>query len=417
MTHSNRGAARVSIMWMISVGVVAILSLTFAILQNGSLAEAEVAETRAKSEAATAKEDGFKFIEQRRAVSEVLGFNAADSVDFNSNLTAAGDSLELLRSVFSDLEESHATYEEIVPIVISQYNAAQNNVSQAKSAATNAKSATSAVESTLSQVTSDKDTVIRGQQSDISDAQAGFDTREADLSRQLTSAQDRVRELETELNAEKAMNRQGVRDMKAVLNAKNTKLALYGEQTRPFRAPANLNPDGQILEVSKGLPLAWIDLGSSDRLVLGTRFRIEAGNLGERTLKAWGEVIEVKEKMAKIRIFDLVDKFNPVVKDDYLLNPVYDPKGGFNAILVGRFSGLYGKAELTILLEKIGIHVQDELDLSTNFLIAGAPVMQDSDGYPLEDPQEVSGMPVYKQAEADHVQIITLASIQDFFAF
>ena len=417
MTHSNRGAARVSIMWMISVGVVAILSLTYAFLQNGSLADAEMAATRAKSEAATAEDARLEDINRRRAISEVFGFNADDTVDFNSNLTAAGDSLELLRSVFSDLEESHDTYESIVPVVIAQYNAAQNNASQAESAAANAKSATAAAQSTLSQVTADKDSVIRSQQSDISDAQAGFDTREADLSRQLTSAQDRVRELETELNQEKAKGRQDTRDMKAILNAKDTKLALLSDQTRPFRAPANLNPDGQVLEVSKGLPLAWIDLGSRDRLVLGTRFRIEAGNLGERTLKAWGEVIEVKEDMAKIRIFDQVDKFNPVVKDDYLLNPVYDPKGGFNAILVGRFSGLYGKAELTILLEKIGIHVQDELDLSTNFLIAGAPVMQDSDGYPLEDPLEVSEMPVYKQAEADHVQIITLASIQDFFAF
>ncbi|MDG1500380.1 MAG: hypothetical protein P8N31_15080 [Planctomycetota bacterium] len=417
MTHSNRGAARVSIMWMISVGVVAILSITYAFLQNGTIAELEIAANRAKTEEATAKEERFAAIEVRRQVSEVLGFNAADSEDFNSNLTAAGDSLELLRSVFSDLEESHATYEEIVPIVISQYNAAQNNVAQAISATNNAKSATAAAQASLSQVTSDKDTVIRGQQSDISDAQAGFDTREADLSRQLTSAQDRVRELETELNAEKATNRQSTRDMKAVLNAKNTKLALLSDQTRPFRAPANLNPDGQVLEVSKGLPLAWIDLGSSDRLVLGTRFRIEAGNLGERTLKAWGEVIEVKADMAKIRIFDQADKFNPVVEGDYLLNPVYDPKGGFNAVLVGRFSGLYGKAELTILLEKIGIYVQDELDLTTNFLIAGAPVMQDEDGYPLEDPQEVKDMPVYKQAEADNVQIISLASIQNFFAF
>ena len=153
MTHSNRGAARVSIMWMISVGVVAILSITYAFLQNGTIAELEIAANRAKTEEATAKEERFAAIEVRRQVSEVLGFNAADSEDFNSNLTAAGDSLELLRSVFSDLEESHATYEEIVPIVISQYNAAQNNVAQAISATNNAKSATAAAQASLSQVT------------------------------------------------------------------------------------------------------------------------------------------------------------------------------------------------------------------------------------------------------------------------
>lgn len=416
MTHSTRGAARVSIMWMISVGVVCILSLTFAFLLDGDKKVAEDAKAVAETERNVARDAQVAATTKRRLVSEVLGWYGGNT-DADSNLVAVADAQELLRSVFSDLDESHATFEDMIPVMISQFNSLNNAVANANTETTAAKSTLASSQVSLSKVTSDKDSVIRGLQSDIADAKSGFDSREGDLTRQLSSAQTSVRELETEMNALQAEKRKEVRELNAVIHQKDTQLAALSETTRPFRSPANLNPDGQILEVSDGLPLAWIDLGSANRLVLGTRFRVEAGNLGERTLKAWAEVIEVNEDMAKVRLFDQVDKFNPVVTGDYLINPVYDPNGGFNAILVGRFSGLYGESELTILLEKIGIHVQDELDLSTNFLIAGAPVMQDEDGYPLEVPREASALPEYQQAEANHVQIITLASIQDFFAF
>jgi len=398
MTHSTRGAARVSIMWMISVGVVCILSLVFAFLLDGDKKVAEDARAVAETERDVAQDAEIAATDKRRLVSNAIGWTNG-ALDADTNLVAAADGKELLRSVFS------------------QFNSSNQAVVNANSETTSAKSAMSAAQSSLAQVSSDKDGVIRGLQSDKADAQSGFDTREGDLSRQLSAAQDRVRELETANNSLQAEKRKEVRDLNAIINTKDTQLAALSEQTRPFRSPANLTPDGQILEVSESLPLAWIDLGSENRLVLGTRFRVEAGNLGERALKAWAEVIEVNDDIAKVRLTDLVDKFNPVVSGDYLVNPVYEPNGDFNAVLVGRFSGLYGKSELAILLEKIGIHVQDGLDPSTNFLIAGAPVMQDEDGYPLMEPLEASALPEYQQAEANHVQIITLASIQEFFVF
>jgi len=416
MTHSTRGAARVSIMWMISVGVVCILSLVFAFLLDGDKKVAEDARAVAETERDVAQDAEIAATDKRRLVSNAIGWTNG-ALDADTNLVAAADGKELLRSVFSDLDTSHATFEDMIPVIISQFNSSNQAVVNANSETTSAKSAMSAAQSSLAQVSSDKDGVIRGLQSDKADAQSGFDTREGDLSRQLSAAQDRVRELETANNSLQAEKRKEVRDLNAIINTKDTQLAALSEQTRPFRSPANLTPDGQILEVSESLPLAWIDLGSENRLVLGTRFRVEAGNLGERTLKAWAEVIEVNDDIAKVRLTDLVDKFNPVVSGDYLVNPVYEPNGDFNAVLVGRFSGLYGKSELAILLEKIGIHVQDGLDPSTNFLIAGAPVMQDEDGYPLMEPLEASALPEYQQAEANHVQIITLASIQEFFVF
>ena len=226
-----------------------------------------------------------------------------------------------------------------------------------------------------------------------------------------------MRELEEEIASIKAESRRVARDFQGQikdLNAKNSNLA---ELTQPLRAPANLVPDGQILQVSQDLPLAWIDLGATNRLVLGTRFTVEGGNLGARHLKAWAEVIEVQKDMAKVRLFDQVDKFDPVVEGDYLVNPIYDPKGGYNAILVGRFTGMYGKEQLSGLLDSIGIRVQDDLDFTTNFMIVGSPILQDADGYPLEEPIEPSDTPQYQQAIANKVQVIPLASIQEFFVF
>jgi hypothetical protein len=416
MTHSTRGAARVSIMWMISVGVVALMSLGFAFVVDGDLADAENARDAAQTELVAAKASESQAVDDRRLVSGNYGFTGG-ALDAFSNVTAADQLKAELRATFPDLDAQMVTIEDMGPVMMNQYRAAVNEATQAKTATVAAQTSKDAAKASWDKIDGDRTAQMRDERSSWTDEKSGYDDREADLARQVEKHIARVKELEQENNTIKQQLREDKRDAIDVIQTLSTKNELLSDLTRPMRAPANLNPDGQILEVSKDLPLAWIDLGSDNRLVLGTRFKVESGNLGDLSTKAWAEVVEVNADMAKVRIFDQVDKFDPVVKGDYLSNPVYDPKGGFNAILVGRFSGLYGKDELTVLLENIGIHVQEGLDLSTNFLIAGAPIMQDADGFALDEPLEASDLPVYQEAQSQKVQIITLAQIQDFFSF
>ena len=415
MNPSTRGAAKVSIMWMISVGVVALVALTLAIVSNGDVTKAQDAQKAAQAAEAKANEARTQAITDLQNLSVAVGWNGESGLD-NTSLTAMAEAKTLLRYNF-DIPESDETFEAMLPKLVAEVNKARQIAKDAEAAATAARQAQDRSRADLSQITSTKDATIDDQKKALADAQSGFDDIESNLSEQLSSANDRVRELEEEIASIKAESRRVARDFQGQikdLNAKNSNLA---ELTQPLRAPANLVPDGQILQVSQDLPLAWIDLGATNRLVLGTRFTVEGGNLGARHLKAWAEVIEVQKDMAKVRLFDQVDKFDPVVEGDYLVNPIYDPKGGYNAILVGRFTGMYGKEQLSGLLDSIGIRVQDDLDLTTNFMIVGSPILQDADGYPLEEPIEPSDTPQYQQAIANKVQVIPLASIQEFFVF
>lgn len=416
MNPSTRGAARVSIMWLISIGVVAILALAFAFLTNGDLETANNARATAETNEQIAKDARTADLEVRRDVSAAFGF-AGEGPDYNSDLPAASSAYQQLRDNFDDLTEADQTLEDMYPKMIGELNAARQARATAEEARDNAMADAQTARGSLSTVTSDKDAVIQRQKSEAADAQSQFDETEGTLSSNLNAAQDRVRELEDEIASLKAESRALAREVRGQINEKDAQIAYLSQLTQPLRAPANLNPDGQILQVSQDLPLAWIDLGSDSRLVLGTRFTVEAGSLGERHLKAWAEVIEVQKDMAKVRLFDQVDAFDPVVAGDYIVNPVYDPKGGFNALLVGRFSGLYAKEQLSSLLGEIGIRVQGGLDLTTNFLIVGEPIMQDEDGYPLEEPIEPSDLPVYQEAVANGVQIIPLSQIEQFFVF
>jgi len=403
-------------MWLISIGVVAILALAFAFLTNGDLATQEELRKQAEASEATAMTDLIDARQERRDISQAVG-HAGEGPNYKVDLAALEASYQQLRDNFDDVTDQDATFADMVPKMIGELNAARQARATAEQARDAAQADASSARSSLSSVTSDKDDVISRQKSEMADLQSQFDETEGTLISNLNDSQDRVRELEDEIASLKADARAVARVHRTEKNEMQARIDFLAALTQPLRAPANLNPDGQVLQVSQDLPLAWIDLGSDDRLVLGTRFRVEAGSLGERHLKAWAEVIEVQADMAKVRVFDVVDAFDPIVAGDYLVNPVYDPKGGYNALLVGRFSGLYAKEQLSSLLGEIGIRVQSGLDLTTNFLVVGGPVMQDEDGYPLEEPIEPSDLPVYQEAVANGVQIIPLSQIEQFFTF
>ncbi len=148
----------------------------------------------------------------------------------------------------------------------------------------------------------------------------------------------------------------------------------------------------------------------------GMGFRIEGGSRSNRHLKAWGEVTQVERNRAEIALSKLIDKFDPVVNGDVIINPLYDPIGGRNAVLAGNFSGTYSHKELGSLLANVGINVQESIDETTHFLILGSTLYNDPvTNEPLEEPLEPKDLAEYKEADVRHIQIIPLSDIRTFF--
>ncbi len=173
--------------------------------------------------------------------------------------------------------------------------------------------------------------------------------------------------------------------------------------------------DGRILAVSKVLSAGWIDLGTSNRLPVGTRFTVAGAN--DNRVKAIAEVTKVENAMAEVRFSDQRDPFDPPSPGDVVWNPLYDPRGQRYVLLVGGFSGEYAENQLKGLLASMGITVQTKLDKGTDFLIVGNEQYVDSDGQPVESPIQPAELPVYKEAVAQGAQIVLLKDLRNYFRF
>lgn len=257
------------------------------------------------------------------------------------------------------------------------------------------------------------------------------DQRIQTLQQQINDAEQAASSRQNDLESEVAQVRSALADTEGVLKDQRgaTDDALRAKRDREAEMTTRLNnvtkalewqkeperPDGHILETSEKLGLAWIDIGKNNRLYSGMRFAIKDATPGVDRIKGYCEVSTVKDDMAEVVVTDVADKFDPPTAGDIVYNPIYDPIGVRNAVLVGRFTGTYNEAELRALLGGIRINVQDTLDQTTDYLVVGAELYVDEEGEPLEEPLQPSELPVYKEAEAKGVRIVPIKLITDYF--
>jgi hypothetical protein len=415
MLRSTRGVARVSITWMIVVGLLFLGGVAFALVASSDLAK----EREAKEQAVLARQEAERAATEAeaaaRTVSRSLGW-VAEGPEQRAKLELFQEELTNLRGVFTDLTETDDSIEEVLPKIRDAYAARQGDIDTLTARVKGLEAEAAAREQALRTVTTEKDTRIADLERQLADGTQSAESRQQELERKVTALEqqfsDRDQDFRRLQNEAANTLREHDRE-KLALESRERELST---QLRFQRAPLSGYPDGKLLSVSDKLPLAWINIGSNERVVPGLRFRIQSGTPGEDRLKAWGEVTRVEAGMSEVSIYGVADAFDPVVPGDVILNPVFDPKGGRNAILVGRFTGQYSEKEMKQLLERIGVHVQDELDLTTTFMIVGSALYTDPEtGEPLENPLEPSDLAVYKEAEAMNVQIIPLPEIREYF--
>jgi multidrug efflux pump subunit AcrA (membrane-fusion protein) len=260
-----------------------------------------------------------------------------------------------------------------------------------------------------------KDTEISNLQKQVADEQNSSAQRQAELESRVASLQAQRNELDAQLrearNTIEANNRKFEDERVAAQTRMKAITKALAFQREPEAA------DGAVLSVSKDLALGWIDIGSNQRLARGMRFRVVSGKIGSQKLKGWAEVTNVQPTMAEVSFMNVVDRFDPIVEGDIVFNPVFDPKGQRTAVLCGRFSGQFNETELKVLLSNMGITVQEKLGTDTDYLIVGAELFVDADGQALETPMPASDLPVYKDAEAQGTQIVSIKDLRSYFKF
>ena len=413
---SNRGAARVSAIWLFVCGVLFLVALAFGFIAQSDMATAQKSRDEAVAQKAEAEARWEEAQEVRRDVSVLLGWYDRESADQSTDLEEARKGLEGMKAVFSDLTDSDADFQSTLPKITAAYNERGRRIAELEGQIQTLQAEIQAAQQAAQQVASQHRETVSSLEQQLADEKSAAERRVSELEDRLSTAQDQVSERDQEVRNLRVASANEKRQLEDTVRLKEARILDLTQKTRFVRGDHANDPDGRIVEVSDRLNMGWVDIGARQRLQTGMRFRVESGDPTERgKLIAYADVVRVEERRAEVVFSGKVDPLAQITKGDVIVNRLYDPRGTRNAVLVGRFSGRYNEKDLRSLLSRIGIHVQDELSHTTNFCIVGAPLYADPEtNEPLEEPIDPTDLPTYRDAVAQNVVVVSLADIEEF---
>lgn len=412
---SNRGAARIGAVWMIVVIVLFFVALAFAYVANQEAQVESEASAAARSAQAKAEDARDVARENLLLLSRPVGFYDENTVGLTSDIAGVADAIQSLKESYA-LGDSVTTFQDTINPMIAQLSQRDSQI-QIHLA-------------TIQRLEGEKASIedaARETQAQLSDANAKLQSEMADQKQladdRISALEDQVEErtadrnkLNLDLNAKMADND----ELLVVMEGNRVESTILAKglqnQVAEFKARAE-TPDGKFVSTSKELGIGWIDRGNKHRMAVGMIFDVKTGhpNPSGPAIKAQCEVLRVSESTSEVRVFNVADPYDPVVTDDVIYNPIYDPAGDRYAVLAGRFGGTYNESEIALMLNEVGITVQKDLDLTTNYLVVGQPMYFDEDGEMLEEPRQASDLDVYKDAQAQGCSIISINDFRTYF--
>lgn len=404
---SRRGAARVSAVWTIVAFVLFFVALGFGYIASQDAAVARRDEQKATQEKNESVAQFTAALNDTSRVSSVLGFRGDSQV---SNQEVALEKLNDIKGVIPDTKDV-TTYEALLPLVRSAYTAElAKNASQATRIA-ELEEQVARMRTEFADGQRTKDTQISTLGTEVEDARRNARTEIESLEK----TKDTLTKERNRLDEEVKRGQQAIAEVeRSLADAKAVYQSYVRNKTREINdmRRAAERPDGEVTAVSLALNRVWIDLGLGDRLSQGTVFQVTGNDRSD--VKGMIEVVKVEPDRAECRIVSMVDSYDPIVVSHNIWNDLYQAKGRRYAVLAGRFDGAWNEKELRTLLGDIGIVVQDKIDINTDFLIAGsARAVENEEGE--QEIVEVADTPVYKDAIAAGLTIISIRDVEQYF--
>lgn len=133
-------------------------------------------------------------------------------------------------------------------------------------------------------------------------------------------------------------------------------------------------PDGEIYLADMNLGLCWIDLGRMHHVQTGMIFEVfRRGKGGMRVFKGRIEVRRIHDDLSQCAILECYDPENdPIVKGDFIISPLYDPKEAPILVFIGDFRNpYYSKRQLEKKLAEINIKVESRVTVNTDWIVIG----------------------------------------------
>lgn len=411
---ARRGAARVSIAWLITMVVLFFVALLFAYVGLDGQAQAQTAEEAALAERQVAEDNLTAQETAYFDLSRAVGFYDTTAATPRSNLDSIAAALAQVKVTFPDMKDDVKTLADVLPRAEAAYIARARELTTLRDQKNTLDSEKATLQASLQEALRQKDQQIGDLQRQVNDQSANAAQKQTELENRIAALNNQRNELDAELRASRATGADELRALQDEITTLQVRLAAQGDKLR-FLAEGE-TPDGEILVVSKDLGLGWINVGAKQRLAPGTSFSIISGKVGSTRVKAMATVTKVEANRAEVAFSAVSDRFDPPVAGDVIFNPLYDPRGQRNAVLAGRFAGQWNEAQLKALLAEMGITVQQELGLDTDYLIVGSELYADPEtGEPLEEPMPVSELAVFKDAEAKGVLILPIRDLRNYF--
>jgi hypothetical protein len=414
MKRSQRGAAKVSVVWAICLFMAFAAAAVAYFLSNQDTA---IERARAEDAEATIKRLNAEAEAQVAYLQQVTaraGFNDATQAS-RIDPAAIDAAMTQLKGAFPQIDATATTLAKTVPIVVEAYKAEQRKVVDANARVAELTTENGSIRGNVDQIRQQMEKDVGDLRRQLADAEQSYNDQKAELERQLAERATNMQASDQGRQAALAQLEELKRKATLEADSWRTRVAEAERKLTPFTKEPEA-ADGRVLSVSPELRLGWINIGGTNRLSRGTRFKVVDGQSGSKKVKAWAEVSKVENSMAEVTFSEQADPFDPVVAGDVVYNPVFDPTGERSAVLIGRFSGGMNEDALKALLKSMNISVTKDLEKTTDFLIVGAEMFTNPEnGQPLETPMQPSEMPIYKEAQAQGVQVVALKELRQFF--
>ena len=397
MTGRNRGAAQVSVMWVIALCVILVFVALFAFTSQQSAADWQESQQQAVDAADAASVSEQAADKAHADLSQIIGF-LEGSKGFTS-VNALNAELGAAASVFGAPDANRI--ETLLPAATTAYQKALVEKRD--------------LESTVAQLRNDLQSRNDAHQSSMRDKDARIAELANNLQDTTTSLNNQILDYERQRDS----LRQQVSDYDAQVSELNTRLE---EQDRAHLAASQIQlqtndilasklnqvarrtdtPDGTVLTASASLQKAWSDRGRLDRIVPGMEFAVH--NAANMDPKGRIKVINVEDKRAECVITDTANRFDPIGEDDLILNAMYDPSRQPVAVLLGNGFGSFSTTDMKNKLKEVGIVVADKVSNEADYLILGTPFFDEDTGEVLD----WGSRDEYRQAEEFSLTIVPL---------
>ncbi|MCH2111596.1 MAG: hypothetical protein MK213_01965, partial [Planctomycetes bacterium] len=364
MTVRNRGAAQVSVMWVIALTVLLLFTAFFSYLGSQNAAEWEASYVDAQAATAAAKADASASYDQVTALSAATGF-AADAASGHASPATIQSALDELKGTFAGAGDAN-TLEAALPGVIGDFNALMSTNASLTQSVAQLRNDLASRESSHADALRSKDSVSSDLRNELDDLRSSMNSANVDLENQRDSLRDQVRDYERQV----AELRLRLEDSQRVASEQDRvakqNLDILGQKLNTVSRRSD-SPDGAVLTANAKLGKAWIDLGRTDRVRSGMEFVVTNSLTGAE--KGRVRVISVEVGRSECSILEMTDAFDPIAGDDLVTNAVFDPNRQPVAVLLGNGFGKFSAADMSNMLGEVGIVVAGEITNEADYLI------------------------------------------------